>query len=342
MVKKTHRLESYDYDLPEDKIAYYPSEKRDESRLMVCPEQGKDFESKIFKDFPSYLQSGDTVVLNETKVIPARLYGRKTTGAEVEVLLVEQISENVWKAMVKPGKRLKPEATVIFEGEIRAHIKDIDDEGLRCLEFDPQLNMKSYLEEHGKMPLPPYIEREETARDRIRYQTVYAQEEGALAAPTAGLHFTEDLLETLKDKDVNIAKLNLQVGTGTFAPVRENDIRKHRMHEEFYSIPKETRNLLRETKSRNSRIFAVGTTTVRALESFALSGEASVDTDLFIYPPFEFKLTDCLITNFHLPCSSLIIMVSAFAGRERVLELYKEAVEKNFRFYSYGDACLFL
>ncbi len=342
MIDSIHRLESYDYDLPEEKIAFYPVEKRDESRLMICPERGKDFRTAKFKEISSWIRTGDLLVLNETRVVPARLYGEKTTGANVEVLLIEEVSENLWKALVNPGKRLKPEAVVVFENKVRAQVKDIDDEGLRYLQFDPELNMNGYLEKYGRTPLPPYIDREEQSDDRRRYQTVYAEKDGALAAPTAGLHFTGDLLETLRDTGVEIAKLNLQVGRGTFSPVREKDIRKHSMHREFYHIPPDTQRALRNAGRGKSRIFAVGTTTVRALESFALTEKASGYTDLFIYPPFTFKLTDCLITNFHLPRSSLIIMVSAFTGRERVLNLYKKAIEEDFRFYSYGDACLFL
>ncbi|MEJ5257297.1 MAG: tRNA preQ1(34) S-adenosylmethionine ribosyltransferase-isomerase QueA [Fervidobacterium sp.] len=337
---KLYKLDAYDYFLPEELIAQQPIEPRDHSRLMVLDRTTGNIQHRMFKDILEYLSPKDILVFNTSKVIPARIYGKKTTGATVELLLLEKMSLGVWKCLVKPGKAVKEGTEIVFhkpDGNIIGKCVGRAEEGTRIIEF-------SVSDDHiifslGKIPLPHYIKNENIEFER--YQTVYAKHEGSVAAPTAGLHFTNELLEKIKSKGVRTAEVILHVGIGTFRPVKAEDIRHHKMHEEYYIVPEETVNLIDEVKSTNGRVIAVGTTSVRTLETIARqpkSGSYSGKTDIFIYPPFEFKIVDALITNFHLPKSSLIMLVSAFAGYELTMQAYKIAVEEKYRFFSFGDA----
>jgi len=337
------KLEDFDYDLPEELIAQTPLQDRAASRLMVLNKQTGEIEHKIFSDIIHYLNPGDCLVLNDTKVMPARLFGMKEdTNAHVEVLLLKQIEGDKWETLVKPAKRIKP-GTVISFGGGKLYAKCIDtlEYGGRIFEFQYDGIFYEILDELGEMPLPPYIKKR--LDDADRYQTVYAREIGSAAAPTAGLHFTEKLLADIKNKGIHIAFITLHVGLGTFRPVNVESIEEHEMHAEFYHMTEETANLLNEVKKNGGRIISVGTTSTRTLETIASRHNGSFVaesgwTDIFIYPGFQFKAIDCLITNFHLPKSTLIMLVSALAGREHILHAYETAVKERYRFFSFGDA----
>ncbi|MBD2357899.1 tRNA preQ1(34) S-adenosylmethionine ribosyltransferase-isomerase QueA [Tolypothrix sp. FACHB-123] len=351
-------LAGYDYDLPPELIAQNPVVPRDSSRLLVINSRSIHH---IFRDLPEILQSGDLLIMNNSKVIPARLYGRKSTGAEVEVLLLEERRHNCWLALVKPGKRFKRGSQIIFEphkgrtggdGEAKfpstltATVIETDKAtGGRLLQFElpEEVSLVQVLDVFGEVPLPPYITASEA--DDEQYQTVYAKHPGAIAAPTAGLHFTPELLEKLRDRGINQAFITLHVGVGTFRPVEVEDVTSHQMHEEWIEVPASTVEQIRATKAAGGRIIAVGTTAVRALEGAAQSGSLQPfcgKTDLFIYPGYKWRVVEGLITNFHLPRSSLLMLVSALIGRQRLLDIYQEAIASRYRFYSFGDAMLIL
>ena len=343
-------INDFDYDLPQELIAQTPAEKRDFSRLMVVHRSTGEVEHKHFYDIIDYLKEGDCLILNNSKVLPARLYGKKEgTGANIEFLLIKRIEGDTWETMVRPGKRLKPGDTVSFSDDklFRAHIIDYGDDGTRIVKFEYEGIFLERLEELGKMPLPPYIERENNSEDKERYQTVYAKNEGSVAAPTAGLHFTEELLEKAKAKGVKLAYVTLHVGIGTFRPVKVENIEEHHMHFEEYYVDEETADTINQTILAGGRIVSVGTTSTRTVESAAEFDEASGkylvkaghgSTGIFIYPGYEFKIIKSLITNFHLPKSTLLMLISALYNREDILRVYKIAVEERYRFFSYGDA----
>lgn len=347
-------LSAYDYELPENQIAQNPAEPRDSSRLLVV-ESGDRHSHYVFRDLPNLLAPGDLLVLNNTRVIPARLYGRKPTGAPVEILLLEEKQHNCWLALVKPGKRLPLGAKILFESEggltagedlLTATVINIDDNtGGRILQFEvpKNQNLTEILPNYGQLPLPPYIKDSRSLPEQ--YQTVYADRPGAVAAPTAGLHFTNDLLERLQQKGIGLTYVTLHVGVGTFRPVEAENILSHKMHEEWVEVPLETVEKIQETKAKGGRIIAVGTTAVRSLEGAAVGGKLAPfcgKTELFIYPGYRWRVVEGLITNFHLPRSSLLMLVSALVGRTRLLSLYREAIAQNYRFYSFGDAMLIL
>ncbi len=336
------KLSDLDYKLPEELIAKQPVEKRDASRLMVLHRGDGLIEHRRFSDIAEYLNPSDILVVNNTKVIPARLIGhKKGTGGEVEILLLRPESDNLWNCLVRPGRRLMPGAQVEFkDGMMDAEIVEHRPGGQRLVRFTQQDDFYQALEKVGQVPLPPYIDRDPHEADKTRYQTVYAKEKGAVAAPTAGLHFTPELLASVKNKGVEVLEILLHVGWGTFKGVEAEDIREHKMDAEYYSISQPIGKKLEKAKTENRRIIAVGTTTSRALESYGQSGKLSDWTEIFIYPPYEFKIVDALITNFHLPKSTLIMLVSALAGRSKVMEAYQEAIKERYRFYSYGDAML--
>ncbi|HOA42875.1 MAG: tRNA preQ1(34) S-adenosylmethionine ribosyltransferase-isomerase QueA [Anaerovoracaceae bacterium] len=342
-------INEFDYELPVDLIAQYPAEKRENARLMVIHRDSGTIEHRRFYDILDYLSPGDCLVMNNSKVLPARLIGNKeTTGIEVEFLLLKRKQGDVWEAMVRPGRRLKPGDRVRFSEEplLSATILDYGDDGTRIVEFKYEGIFLEILEKVGRMPLPPYIQRESGERDRERYQTVYCKIEGSVAAPTAGLHFTGELLDRIKAKGVHLAYVTLHVGIGTFRPVKCENIEEHRMHFEEYWIDEETADLINKTKASGGKIFSVGTTSTRTLES-AASEDGTIkaghgNTDIFIYPGFKFRVIDSQITNFHLPKSTLLMLVSAFYDREKILEAYKLAVKERYRFFSYGDAMLLL
>ncbi len=338
---------SYLYPLPGHLIAHHPADRRDRSRLLVMA--GDDpLEHRVFSDLPAYLRENDCLVINDTRVIPARLFGQSArSGGKVEFLLLAPLGGNRWRTLVKPGRRARPGDRILFdEGKLEALIGEVEADGARIATFDYQGDLMTLLETIGEMPLPPYIH--EKLEDPQRYQTVYAEVAGSAAAPTAGLHFTGQMLAAIEDKGVSIARLTLHVGVGTFRPVREAVITDHLMHREPFRLEEEAVAKIERAKSRGGRVIAVGTTSCRVLESAAiLAGEGrlrpcSGDTDLFIYPGFQFKLVDGLITNFHLPGSTLLMLVSAMMGRERILETYRVAVERQYRFFSFGDAMLLL
>lgn len=330
------------YDLPKELIAQTPVEPRDSSRLMLLDRNTGEIDHKHFYDIIDSLNPGDLLVANDSRVLPARIYGIKDeTGARVEFLLLRQITGNHWEALCKPGKKAKEGASFTFgDGLLKATVAEVKDDGNRIVDFECDENFFSTLDKIGQMPLPPYITEE--LKDKERYQTVYSHELGSAAAPTAGLHFTKELMQRIKDKGVNIAYVTLHVGLGTFRPVKVDDVTKHKMHSEHYEIPQETAKLINETKKNGGRVIAVGTTSCRTLESVAsFYGEIKPCegfTDIFIYPGYEFKVLDGLITNFHLPESTLIMLVSAFAGYDNVMNAYKTAVEEKYRFFSFGDA----
>ena len=336
------QVEDFNYYLPEELIAQTPLEKRDSSRLLVLDKETGEVEHKHFTDIIDYLNDGDTLVLNDTKVIPARLIGEKEdTKAVIEVLLLKDIQGDTWEALTKPAKRVHVGTIVSFgEGLLKAKCIEELDEGIRRYELIYDGILLEILEKLGTMPLPPYIH--EKLEDQSRYQTVYAKNIGSAAAPTAGLHFTKELLSKIKEKNINITYVTLHVGLGTFRPVQVDDIKDHKMHTEYYEMSKETAKILTETKNNHKNIIAVGTTSVRTLETiynkYGCFKECSGNTDIFIYPGYEFKAVDKLITNFHLPKSTLIMLVSALAGRENILNAYKIAVEEKYRFFSFGDA----
>ena len=336
------KLEDFDYYLPEELIAQTPLVKRDESRLLVLDKETGEIEHKKFYDIIDYLTPGDTLVLNDTKVLPARLIGTKEeTGAVIEILLLKNIEGDKWECLTKPARRIKEGTVVTFgNGELKAKCCGVFDEGIRHFELIYDGILMEILEHLGTMPLPPYIH--ENLEDQSLYQTVYAKEVGSAAAPTAGLHFTKELLKQIEEKGVNIAYVTLHVGLGTFRPVSVDNIEEHEMHSEFYSMTKEVADLLNKTKKEGHNIIAVGTTSTRTLETIASQynefKECNGWTNIFIYPGYEFKGIDKLITNFHLPKSTLVMLVSALAGRENILNSYKKAREEKYRFFSFGDA----
>jgi S-adenosylmethionine:tRNA ribosyltransferase-isomerase len=335
------KVSEFNYELPEELIAQTPIEKRDESRLMVLNREKHTIEHKTFKDIINYLEPGDVLVRNNTKVLPARLYGKKETGANVEFLLLNNIEGDIWECIVRPGNKLHVGTNVIFsEGLLKAEILDIMPGGTRKVKFYYEGIFNEILDKIGLMPLPPYIHEELKQKDR--YQTVYAKYDGSAAAPTAGLHFTEELLEKLQEKGIVIANVTLHVGIGTFRPVKEEDVEAHEMHSEHYYIKQEDADKINNAKKNGKRVIAVGTTSCRVLESVADENgyikEAEGDTQIFIYPGYKFKILDGLITNFHLPQSTLLMLVSALAGREYIMNAYEEAVKEKYRFFSFGDA----
>ena len=337
------KVSEFDYDLPEELIAQVPIKKRDESRLMVLDRKNKTIEHKKFKDIIEYLEPGDVLVRNNTKVLPARLYGRKETGAKVEFLLLNNIEGDIWECIVRPGNKLHSGAKVIFgDGILKAEVIDTMEGGTRKVKFSYNGIFNEILDKIGLMPLPPYIH--ESLKDNDRYQTVYAKYEGSAAAPTAGLHFTDDLLKKLEEKGVIIANVTLHVGIGTFRPVKEENVEEHKMHTEHFYIKKEDVEKINNAKKNKKRVIAVGTTSCRVLETIAdengLVKETESDTGIYIYPGYKFKCLDGLITNFHLPQSTLLMLVSALAGKEYIMEAYKEAVKEKYRFFSFGDAML--
>ncbi len=331
----------FDFDLPPASIAQEPAP-RGESRLLVLDRTGPERHARV-RDLPRLLRPGDLLVLNDTRVIPARLYGRSAGGGKMEILLIEPVGEREWDALVKPGRRARPGARFEIGEELTAEVIDKREDGRYRLRFSEPV--EPHLERLGHIPLPPYIHRPEAPEDRERYQTVYASRPGAVAAPTAGLHFTGELLREIEGAGIEIAQVTLHVGIGTFKPVSAERIEEHRMERERYEIGEETAGAIRHAREAGRRIVAVGTTVVRTLEGAALAGDGEVragsgSTDLFITPGFRFQVVDALLTNFHLPRSTLLMLVSAFAGRERVLAAYEEAAREGYRFYSYGDAML--
>ena len=342
------KISLFDYDLPEELIAQFPLPKRDESRLMVLDRRTETISHHIFSQLPDFLNNGDLLVMNNTKVIPARLIGKKEkTGGNVEILLLSVMANGLWKALVKHSSRIKYGSKVIFgDGRLTARILDKTESQERLIKFETDGDPKKLIEELGKPPLPPYIKREIEPEDKERYQTIYAKEEGAVAAPTAGLHFTEAVFENLKVKGIDRVEITLHVGLGTFQPVKTENVEDHIIHEEIFSIPSEVAKRINETRSKGGKIVAVGTTTVRALESsIDANGEIiprSGSTNIYIYPGFKFRAVDAMITNFHLPKSTLIMLVCAFAGRDFVMRAYHSAIKEKYRFYSYGDAMLIL
>lgn len=339
-------VKDFYYDLPQELIAQDPLEYRDSSRLMVLGKQSGIVEHRVFRDITAYLKSGDCLVINNTKVIPARLYGiKEDTGAQIEILLLKRKEKDVWETLVKPGKKAKAGVKISFgEGLLTGEILDVVEEGNRLIRFQYEGIFEEILDKLGQMPLPPYITH--PLEDKNRYQTVYAKYDGSAAAPTAGLHFTPELLEKVRQMGVDVAEVTLHVGLGTFRPVKERDVLKHHMHSEYFQIDEHTAERINRAKAAGNRIISVGTTSTRTLES-AADSEGCVKaksgfTDIFIYPGYEFKVIDGLITNFHLPESTLVMLVSALAGREQVLKAYKLAVEEKYRFFSFGDAMLII
>ncbi len=336
------KVSDFKYNLPKELIAQVPIKNRDQSRLMVLDRKNKTIENKIFKDIIDYLEPGDCLVRNNTKVIPARLYGvKEETGANVEFLLLKRIEGDIWEVMVKPGKKLMPGARVNFgNGALKAEILEKLDGGNRKVKFEYSGIFNEILNEIGLMPLPPYIH--EKLKEKDRYQTVYAKYEGSAAAPTAGLHFTDKLFEKLKEKGVEVANVTLHVGIGTFRPVKVENIEEHDMHSEHFYIKAEDAEKINKAKKEGHRVIAVGTTSCRVLESIADENgyvkEVEGDTSIFIYPGYKFKCLDALITNFHLPESTLIMLVSALAGKDFIMQAYEEAVKEQYKFFSFGDA----
>ncbi len=335
-------LSEFNYNLPQELIAQVPIKNRDESRLMVLDRSTKKIEDKIFRDIIDYLEPGDCLVRNNTKVIPARLYGKKDTGANVEFVLLKNIEGDIWEAMVRPGNKLHTGAKVIFgDGLLKAEILSATEDGTRKVKFSYDGIFNEILDKIGLMPLPPYIH--ESLKEKDRYQTVYAKYDGSAAAPTAGLHFTPELLKKIEEKGVSIANVTLHVGIGTFRPVKEKNIEDHHMHTEHYYIKEEDAEKINNAKKNGKRVIAVGTTSSRTLETVAdektgLVKACEGDTGIYIYPGYKFKCVDALITNFHLPESTLLMLVSALAGRKFIMDAYKHAVEEKYRFFSFGDA----
>lgn len=336
------KTSDFAYDLPEELIAQDPLADRASSRLLVLDKETGERAHKNFHEIVHYLRRGDCLVINDTKVIPARLIGQKEgTGGKVEVLLLKRRENNIWETLVKPGKKARPGAEIVFGGGLlRAEVLEVVEEGNRLVHFSYEGIFEEILDQLGQMPLPPYITHE--LEDRNRYQTVYAEYEGSAAAPTAGLHFTKELLAEIEDMGVSIARVTLHVGLGTFRPVKVEDVAKHHMHTEYYRVTEEAADIINGTKKRGGRVICVGTTSCRTIESAAAADGMVVpgegDTDIFIYPGYRFKVLDCLITNFHLPESTLLMLVSALAGREQVMAAYQEAVAERYRFFSFGDA----
>ncbi len=333
--------EDFDFDLPKELIAQTPLEKRDSSKMLILDKKSGEITHKHFKDVLDYIEKGDTLVLNDTKVIPARLYGiKEETGAAIEILMLKDEGNDIWQCLARPAKRIKEGTVVKFTDKLKAECIEIKEDGIRNFKLIYDGILYEILDELGEMPLPPYIH--EKLKDKDRYQTVYAKNPGSAAAPTAGLHFTKELLEKAKAKGINVAYITLHVGLGTFRPVSVDDVTKHKMHSEFYSMSKNVADLLNETKKNGHKIISVGTTTTRTLETIInLHGtfkECSGFTDIFIYPGYKFKAIDNLITNFHLPKSTLVMLVSALAGKENIMKAYNEAINKKYRFFSFGDS----
>ena len=334
------------YELPEELIAQDPLEDRTASRLLVLDRKADKLEHKIFGDVINYLNPGDCLVINNTRVIPARLIGEKEgTGGKVEILLLKRRENDIWESLVKPGKKLRPGARVIFgDGRLKAEILEIAEEGNRLVKFYYEGIFEEILDSLGEMPLPPYITHK--LEDKEMYQTVYAKFDGSAAAPTAGLHFTNELLEKIRQKGIRIASITLHVGLGTFRPVKVEDVNNHHMHTEWYEVNNEAADIINETKKNGGRVICVGTTSCRTIESVAdengLMSAKTGETDIFIYPGYKFKVMDGLITNFHLPESTLVMLVSAFAGKDRILSAYETAVKERYRFFSFGDAMILL
>lgn len=330
------------FDLPDELIAQTPIEPRDHSRLLILDKETGETEHRHFYDIISLLNEGDLLVINDSRVIPARLYGKNEKGGDIEILLLKQLEQDTWEMLVKPGKRAKSGNTLSFgDGLLKGEITDVTDEGNRICRFSYEASsIYEVLDKIGQMPLPPYIT--EKLTDKERYQTVYSNELGSAAAPTAGLHFTKELMQKIEEKGVKIARVTLHVGLGTFRPVKEDNILDHKMHTEHYYLPKQTADLINETKKNGGRVIAVGTTSCRTLEASASKNgeirEDSDDTSIFIYPGYKFRVIDALITNFHLPESTLIMLISALAGRENVLNAYNEAIREKYRFFSFGDS----
>ena len=335
-------VKDFYYDLPEELIAQDPLEDRSSSRLLVLNKNTGEIEHKVFKDILEYLNPGDCLVINDTKVIPARLMGvKEDTGAAIEVLLLKRGADDIWECLVKPGRKARPGAVIVFgDGLLKGIIVDVVDDGNRLIQFEYDGIFEEILDKLGQMPLPPYITH--ALKDKNRYQTVYAKNEGSAAAPTAGLHFTNDLLKSIEEKGIHIARVTLHVGLGTFRPVKVDRIEEHHMHTEFYFIDDSEAEKINNARRNGGRIIAVGTTSCRTLESAATDDgyipASSGDTDIFIYPGYRFKAVDCLITNFHLPESTLVMLVSALAGKDIIMNAYSEAVENRYRFFSFGDA----
>ena len=337
------KVTDFDYELPEELIAQTPIEKRDESRLMVLDRKEQTIEHKHFKDIIDYLEPGDVLVRNNTKVIPARLYGKKETGAKVEFLLLNNMEKDIWECIVRPGNKLHIGAKVIFgDGLLKAEVLDTMPGGTRKVEFHYEGIFNEILDKIGLMPLPPYIH--ESLKENDRYQTVYAKYEGSAAAPTAGLHFTPELLKKIEEKGIDIANVTLHVGIGTFRPVKEDTVEAHQMHSEHFYIKEEDCEKINKAKKSGHIVIAVGTTSCRVLETIADDNgyvkPTEGDTQIFIYPGYKFRCLDALITNFHLPQSTLVMLVSALAGKDYIMKAYKEAVKQKYRFFSFGDAML--
>ncbi|MBR6778799.1 MAG: tRNA preQ1(34) S-adenosylmethionine ribosyltransferase-isomerase QueA [Clostridia bacterium] len=334
------KLSTYDYELPEELIAQTPLQKRDDSRLLVFDKKTQNIQHKQFKNIKDYLKKGDLLVVNNTRVLPARLMAKKDNGVVVEVMLLKRRDLNTWEVLMKPAKRVKIGMILTISDELKCELVDILEDGNRVVKFIYDGVFEDIIDRAGSMPLPPYIH--EKLQDKERYQTVYNKVEGSAAAPTAGLHFTKELMQELQDMGVEFAEVTLDVGLGTFRPCKEEDITKHDMHTEHYRVSKQTAEKINKAKQEGRRVIAVGTTSVRTLESAAgkampLTADED-DTSIFIYPPYKFKVVDALITNFHLPKSTLIMLVSAFAGYENTINIYKIAVEEKYRFFSFGDA----
>ena len=330
------------YDLPQELIAQDPLEDRSSSRLLVLDRKTGELEHRVFRDITEYLRPGDCLVVNNTKVIPARLLGvKEDTGAGIEILLLKRKADNVWETLVKPGKKARPGARIVFgDGILKGEVLEVVDEGNRLIRFEYEGIFEEILDRLGQMPLPPYITHQ--LKDKNRYQTVYAEHDGSAAAPTAGLHFTPELLEEIQAKGVRLAHVTLHVGLGTFRPVKVEDVSQHHMHSEYYVVEEEQARLINDTRAAGGRVICVGTTSCRTLESAAdedgILRAGSGWTDIFIYPGYRFKIMDALITNFHLPESTLLMLVSAFADKEKIMKAYEEAVRQRYRFFSFGDA----
>ena len=335
------KTDDFDYYLPEELIAQHPAEKRDHARLLVLDKETGEREDKYFYDIIDYLKPGDVLVMNDTRVIPARLFGHREGKEEsIEVFLLKNIEDKIWECLVRPGKKMKIGSKVIFSDELSLEVIDIKDDGNRVVEFEYNGIFNEILDKLGNMPLPPYIKEE--LKEAEEYQTVYSKNPGSVAAPTAGLHFTKELLNKIEDKGVRLAYLTLNVGLGTFRPVSVDDINDHKMHSEFYNLSKETADVINEAHDNGHRVIATGTTSIRTLESvYKKHGKLIEDsgwTDIFIYPGFKFKVVDALITNFHLPKSTLVMLVAALTSKDMILDTYKYAVDKKYRFFSFGDA----
>ncbi|WP_073997783.1 tRNA preQ1(34) S-adenosylmethionine ribosyltransferase-isomerase QueA [Anaerococcus urinomassiliensis] len=335
------KTDDFDYYLPEELIAQHPAEKRDHARLLVLDKETGDVSDKYFYDIIDYLNPGDVLVMNDTRVIPARLFGHREDKEEsIEVFLLHNTEGKTWECLVRPGKKMKIGTKVIFSDELSGIVKDIKEDGNRIIEFSYEGIFNEILDKLGNVPLPPYIKEE--LKEAEEYQTVYSKNPGSVAAPTAGLHFTKDLLDEIEEKGIKLAYLTLDVGLGTFRPVSVEDVNEHKMHSEFYTLSRETADIINEARESGHRVIATGTTSIRTLESvYKKCGKITEDsgwTDIFIYPGFEYKVVDAFITNFHLPKSTLVMLVAAFTSREMILDTYKYAVDNKYRFFSFGDA----